>query len=519
MTEPAGTHDTDDGQAEVRAFLAGPAGLQALGQPGAAVQTVRTHISWIVLAGDRACKLKRAVRLPYVDFSTPQRRLRACLHELELNRRTAPALYLRVRRITREPGGGLAFDGAGELVDAVLEMVRFDGDLLLDRVARRGGLTPALAEALALRVARFHADAQPTEADGAAPLAAVLDLNERAFAQAPAFAPQEAAALNRSLRGALDRLAPLLRRRAAAGRVRHCHGDLHLGNICLVDGEPTLFDCIEFDDALATIDVLYDLAFLLMDLRRLGRAQIANFVFNRYLDETGDTDGLAALPFFMALRAAIRAHVTAQRIAPGPEGEETAERAAAYVALGRELLEPAPAGLVAIGGFSGSGKSTVAAAVADRLGPAPGARVLSSDRVRKRMHGVAAQRRLPAAAYRPEVSQAVYEAMAEQAAGVLAQGHAVVMDAVFDREPMRALARQCAARLGLPFAGVWLQAPRPVLAGRIATRRNDPSDATVDVLQSQLARAGDTPAWTPVAADAPADEVARRVLAALGAGD
>ena len=223
--------------------------------------------------------------------------------------------------------------------------------------------------------------------------------------------------------------------------MRHCHGDLHLRNICLFDGEPTLFDCLEFSDAMATIDVLYDLAFLLMDLWHRDLRNEANLVLNRYLDEADESDGLPLVPFFMALRAAVRAHVTATAAEEASDEEAAAARrreAQAYFDLALALLEPKPAMLVAIGGFSGSGKSTVAAAVAPVIGPPPGARILSSDRIRKRLFGVAPETRLPESAYSPEVSERVYALLAEEAERVLARGHGVVCDAVLDRAADRA---------------------------------------------------------------------------------
>ena len=298
-------------QTEVIAFLTEPAThkLQA-----GTVETIETHISVVVLAGERAFKLKRAVKLPYVDFSTADLRFALCEREVELNRRTVPELYLGVRRITRAPDGRLAFDGDGPLVDAVVEMVRFGQDHLFDRMALHGGLTSAHLSALAGVVARFHETAAPEfSGSGAANVASVLTINERAFAATNVFDPQAVAALNHDFREALARHAPLLDQRQRAGKVRHCHGDLHLRNICLFADRPSPFDCLEFSDAMATIDILYDLAFLLMDLWHRDFRAGANLVLNRYLDELDESDGLPLVPFFMAIRAAVRAHISAAR--------------------------------------------------------------------------------------------------------------------------------------------------------------------------------------------------------------
>ena len=279
------------------------------------VEMIETHISRIFLAGHRAFKMKRAVKLPYADFSTPEQRLATCQKEVELNSATAPGLYLGVQRITQEPDGSLTLDGEGELVDAVVEMQRFDQSALLDQMALARALTPALMTKTARMIVLFHRSAPVIYAGGGAEnIAGVLDINKAGFATSQVFNDSEVAALDNSFRAALTRHAGLLDRREAVGKVRRCHGDLHLRNICLLDDEPRLFDCIEFNDQIATIDVLYDLAFLLMDLWHRGFPELANLVMNRYLDEADDEDGFVLLPFFMAIRAAVRAHVTASQV-------------------------------------------------------------------------------------------------------------------------------------------------------------------------------------------------------------
>src|SRR4051812_18125111 len=286
---------------------------------GLPIETISTHISVIVLRGDRTLKLKRAVRFPYLDFSTAERRLAACQAELLLNRRTAPTLYLGVRRITRETDGRLALDGAGRLVDAVVEMRRFAQDNLFDNMVQRGALTPALMADLARQIAAFHRDAIVNfDHGGAAGVAAVLKSNDQALRTTSLVPDAAAEAFANAFQRAFERHADLLEARRREGKVRRCHGDLILRNICLLDGRPTLFDCIEFDDTLATIDALYDAAFLLMDLWHRDQHNLANLVFNRYLDECVESDGLELVPFFMAIRAAIRAHVTAAQASEAP---------------------------------------------------------------------------------------------------------------------------------------------------------------------------------------------------------
>lgn len=505
-----------DSVSAVVAFL-----VRAGGQPGDhAPDTVQTHISVIVRFGQVVYKLKRAVCFPYLDFSTPQKRYEACLQELALNRRTAPALYLGVRRITRAACGKLEFDGPGELVDAVLQMRRFNDDGLLATMAQRGQLDTNLMTLVAAAVADSHSQAPvwPGVA-GADRLRAVLSLNRRSEAgSVDALGTDLPQRLNHALALELERHAGLLDARAARGKVRHCHGDLHLANLCVYQGKPLLFDCLEFNDDMATIDVLYDLAFVLMDLWRFNLPALANWVMNRYLDLADEADGLPVMPFFMALRASIRAQILATQAGQAREAgddvraSECAGQAITYLDLAFSVLAPGPFGLLAIGGLSGSGKSTIAAAVAHAFGPVPGARVLSSDRLRKRLFSVSADTRLPPEAYASEVSEQVYAEQARQAQGILGLGASVVADAVFSRPQGREQIAQCAVEAAVPFVGVWLDVPPERLFERVAARQNDPSDATEDVVQHQLDADVGVMTWHRVWAAGTVDEVAGTVL-------
>ena len=407
------------------------------------------------------------------------------------------------------------------LVDAVVEMVRFDQDGLFDRMAVGGALTPALLAELATAVARLHETA-PVElaGGGAGNIAAVLAINEQALQGVTLFPPDGVARFNQAFRDALAQAAPLLDRRQRLGKVRRCHGDLHLGNICMFEGRPTLFDCLEFDDAMATVDVLYDLAFLLMDLWHRDLKAGANLVLNRYLDALDESDGLMLMPLLMAIRAAVRAHVSATRAEEPAEaaGARTLRReATSYFHLAQALLKPVPPRLVAIGGFSGAGKSTVVAAIAQAVGAPPGARVLNSDRIRKRMGGVAPTTRLPAPSYRREVSRAVYDTLGQEAEYLLALGHGVVLDATFRRPEDRARIEQMAAAVEVPFTGIWLELGPDKLIERVARRGADPSDATAEVIRNQIAQFSGPMTWATVAADGSVDEVVKRVLAVIGA--
>lgn len=502
-------------QSEVTAFLSAP---EAHGQVEP-IEVVETHISRVFLTRDRAFKLKRAVRLPYADFSTPGIRLATCEKEYALNAPHAPGLYLGVRRITRTPGGGLEFDGEGDLADAVVEMARFDDADLLSNVADRGGLTAETVTELARVAAGYHAAAPEVHAgSGSANIAGVLDINRAGFATSTVFADSEVAELDAAFRHHLRRHAALLDRREAAGKVRRCHGDLHLGNICLFHGRPTPFDCIDFNDRIATVDVLYDLAFLLMDLWFRGMDAHANLAANRYCDETGEDDGFALLPFLMAVRAAVRAHVTATQAETAVTSRpRLAALARSYFDLASDLLRPVAPRVVAIGGLSGTGKTTVAEALAPFVGAPPGARVVESDRTRKAMFGVPADTRLPDEAYAPEVSADVYDRLGQRALGLAGAGASVVMDAVFDRPDRRDAIEAAIRPAGVPFDGIWLEASPDTLRARVEARRSGPSDATIEVLDRQLRRDAGVIGWARVRADRPLADTVSDIRARLRA--
>ena len=464
------------------------------------VKIIETHISIIFLIDGLAFKLKRAVKLPYVDFSTYELRLHYCQREVELNRRSTPDLYLGIRRLTRQADGQIAFDGDGELVDVVVEMKRFAQHDLFDRMAAEGKLTTAIMEETANIIGQFHEKAPIIHtASGSANMAGVLDINEAGFATSHVFDEGDVRNLAATFRQAWLSLVGEMDRREADGKIRLCHGDLHLRNIFMSDAGPRVFDCIDFNDQIATVDVLYDLAYLLMDLWHRGFHDFSSVVMNRYLDSTSEDAGFRLLPFFMAVRAAVRAHVTGTQIeeTSDPDGRLTAS-AQGYFDFAREMLEPSRPGLVVIGGLSGSGKSTLADVLAPRLGRAPGARIFESDRTRKLMFGTRLTDRLPVEAYRPEVSEKVYAALCEKASLVLSGGGQVIVNAVFDREDHREAIEAVARKLGLPFTGLWLDAAPDVLRSRIKARPQGASDATVGILEHQMAMGLGTIRWNRI---------------------
>ena len=477
----------DQLQQEVFAFLADPAT-----HGGNEVKRIDTHAASVFLAGHRALKVKRAVRFPFLDYSTLDKRRRACAAELEVNRPLAPQIYLGVVPVTRAADGRLALGGAGTPVEWVVEMHRFDETQTLDCLADQAHIGAAQADRLGRAVAAAHAKAPAVDAEPwLAALASFLDQNAAAWRERPdLFGPDQAAHLDQRSGAALRRIQPLLRARGTQGLIRRGHGDLHLGNIALMDGEPVLFDAIEFDPLIAAGDVLYDLAFLLMDLVERGLKPAANVVLNRYLAETRrseDLDALAALPFFLSLRAAIRAKVTAARLdhAATAARPNIAQAAQTYFRLAcRAIVPPRPV-LVAIGGLSGTGKSVLARHIAPDLAPDPGAVILRSDVVRKDLFGKHETDKLPAEAYQDTVTSRVYATVADQARRVLAAGHAAIADAVFARPEERAALAAAARQCGVGFRGFFLTADLATRLARVGTRERDASDADADIARQQ----------------------------------
>lgn len=493
-------------QEEVFAFL-------GAGDPaGGPVQRIDTHAAAVFLFGERVLKVKRAVRFPFLDFSTLAKRRAACASELEVNRPFSSGLYRRIVPITREPDGRLRLDGTGEPVEWAVEMRRFDETRTLDRLADRGEIDLDLADALGRTVAAAHAASPVVQAaPWIAALATYVEQNDVEFGAAPdVFDPAAVAMFRDTCKEALARLAPLLAARGKAGLVRRGHGDLHLGNIALIDGRPVAFDALEFDPLIASGDVLYDLAFLLMDLIERGLTAAANIVLNRYLWQTrrlADLDGLAALPLFMALRAAIRAKVTAARRAQVSHGREgLTQTAQTYFRLAIAFLSPAPPRLVAVGGLSGTGKSALARALAPHLSPAPGAVVLRSDIERKHLFGLDELQRLPQDAYSRETTGRVYAVLVDKAQRAIAAGHSVIVDAVFARPDERAAIAQ-AAHGQVPFTGLFLTADLERRIARVGARVADASDADAGVVRSQSTYDVGPLDWTVVDANGSPDTI------------
>ncbi|MBI5318413.1 bifunctional aminoglycoside phosphotransferase/ATP-binding protein [Bradyrhizobium sp.] len=500
MTAPA--KSTASSQNEVLAFLAAGAGT------GVPTRRIDTHISIVFLAADRVLKIKRAVRLPFLDNSTLEQRKRCCEEELAVNARHAPAIYRRVVAITRE-ADGLALGGKGPPVEWAVEMARFDETRTLDHLAAARAVPPAAADLLAETMRASHAGAPiATGSQWPASIATIIDRNTDKFLEQRALPAGDVGRLHElSHRHFRDHLA-LLQRRTAAGQVRRCHGDAHLANIVMIGEQPVLFDAIEFDAAMATTDLLYDLAFPIMDFLHFGYADAANRLFNGYLQsgwrEHGDA--LVLLPLFLSMRAAVRALVSFTKHELCPDDPAGIADAKSYFALALHLIAPRRPSLLAIGGRSGTGKSVLARSIAGRIAPAPGAVLLRSDLIRKELAGVDALTRLPEAAYTRESSDRVYGEMFDRARHVLAQGHSALLDAAFLTEAERTAAAEIARAAGIDFHGIFLVAAPEVRVQRIGSRRNDASDASQAVALSQEAIDPGAIDWPIVDASGTPDE-------------
>jgi uncharacterized protein len=505
-------------QEPVTALLADPATFGTT-----AVKRIDTHAASVFLAGDRAIKIKRSVRFPFLDYSTLEQRKAACDAELAVNKRFAPTIYRRVVPITRETDGRLMIGGTGLPVEWAVEMRRFDENATLDRLAERNEIDEALADSLGRIVAAVHAASPVVEAEpwiGA--LASFIAQNEAEFRESPHLFPSlEIDTFTGACRQAFDRVRPMLLMRGELGLVRRGHGDLHLGNIVLLDGHPTLFDAVEFDPLVASGDVLYDLAFLLMDLVERGLPIPANIVFNRYLTETRrlqDLDALAVLPLFLSVRAAIRAKVTAAQLKHAEAAARPAivRSAQTYFRLAQRLIAPRAPLLIAVGGLSGTGKSQLARALAPHVDPSPGAVVLRSDVERKALFGVAETERLPISAYTRRANAKVYATLLEKARRALAAGHAAVVDAVFaapeERADIALLAQSCT----VDFRGIFLTAPLTTRLERLGKRVGDASDAGAEVARQQESLALGDVDWPMVDASGTADETLARAKGSAG---
>jgi aminoglycoside phosphotransferase family enzyme/predicted kinase len=440
-----------------------------------------THISWILLGDGIAWKVKKAVRYPFVDYGTLERRRHFCEEEVRLNQRLAPGLYLGVSRITgtaAEP----QLDGAGPALEYAVRMRRFPAGALFSEQLQAGALGPQAVDDLAERLARFHAEAPRADAS---PAHGTPALQDRALAALEAgrdlFSDEQHATLQGWVASQARELQPLAIARRAQGCVRESHGDLHLDNILTLDGAVAAFDCIEFAPHLRWIDVFDDAVFAFMDFAARVRLDYAWRFLDGWLDRTGDHGALPLLRLLCVYRALVRAMAEHMRAA-----RSAAARRYAAAALG--WLQPAAPRLYITHGLPGSGKSFQSL----KLLQSVGALRLRSDVERKRLYGLAMlddSRAHGVDLYTAEATRRTYQLLHDKAAIALRAGHSVVLDAAYLRRDERAEARALARSLGVPFAIVPCKAPLPVLRQRLALRRGDASEADASVLEKLQAAA------------------------------
>ncbi|WP_429032025.1 AAA family ATPase [Bradyrhizobium sp. I1.14.4] len=481
-----------------------------------AAKRVDTHISAVFLEPDRVLKIKRAVRLSFLDYSTLEKRKHACEAELAVNRRYTPELYRQVIPITKGISGP-EIGGAGPVLEWAVEMARFDERCTLDHLAAAGEIRPEIGDALADTIQRSHEKAEISGgAAWLASIATIIDRNTDSLRSQPSLEGRAVERLHERSHSCLASCRPLLERRASAGCVRRCHGDAHLGNIVLVNQKPVLFDAIEFDPAMATTDVLYDLAFPLMDLIHFRSLRAASRLFNRYLEPTWRDNGAAlqSLSLLLSMRAAIRSQVLFTKCEQSGDVAGMTE-AKSYFELALRLITPTRPSLIAIGGMSGTGKSVLARDAAGLLQPPPGAIILRSDVIRKELFDVDPLTALPESAYGAEVSERVYEAMFERAAQITAQGFSAILDAAFLRESERTAIEQEARKIAADFRPIFLYADLSTRLDRIASRDKDASDATREVAARQEQYSIGQLDWPRIDASGAPEETLRRSSSAL----
>lgn len=458
------------------------------------VVAIETHISWVLLDGRFAWKIKKPVRLGFLDFAELATRRHYCDEELRLNRRLAPRLYLEVVPITGSVDAP-RLGGEGEPIEYAVKMRQFEAGALLSEHLAAGRLDAAQLERLAARLALFYDRAPAAGADTpyGSPARIEADTSQVLDGLAGFLAPAQVSALRERLDARARGLRPLFERRKAAGRVREGHGDLHLANAVALGDEVTAFDCIEFDPGLRWIDVCSDVAFLVMDLLAHGRRDLAFRFLDAWLAASGDHDGLPALRYYLVYRALVRALVA--RIRAAQDGAPAGASAAAprgpdYLGLAQRLEREHDPRLLVTHGLSGSGKSHLS----QRLLEQAGAIRLRSDVERKRLFGLAALHDASArpgeGIYAADATQRTYERLLAQAMHSLDAGYPTIVDATFLRARERDAFREAARSRGLPFTILHCRAEPALLRERVAARRAggaDASDADLAILERQLA--------------------------------
>lgn len=470
----------------------------AYDHPTKAIEIRETHISWVLLTGPYAYKIKKPVDFGFLDFTTLDKRRRFCEEELRLNRRLAPDLYLAVVPIAGDPRSP-RIGTSGATIEFAIKMRRFDEAALFDRLCQDDRLAAEHMDKLAETLARFHASVNRSTIEDAHGLPEhIYDAAEHNFTHIEPLQDDpvdvvKLEAVRAWTSEAYSRCRETMLARKAAGFVRECHGDLHLGNIVLIGDEPTPFDCIEFSEDLRWIDVMSELAFLVMDLEVKGKRNLAFRLLNRYLEVTGDYRGLSLFHYYRVYRAMVRAKIaqlTRASTADPAKQQELLDLYRRYLDYASGLIRPQKPALLITHGFSGSGKSHIAGQIAERL---PAIR-LRSDLERKRLAGFAEHANtastLDAGIYTADMTRRTYDYLLAIAEEILRSGLSVIVDATFLKHEQRESQRILAERLGATFLILDCRAPIATLKSRIESRAlqgRDPSEADLSVLDHQLA--------------------------------
>ncbi|MDP2827935.1 MAG: AAA family ATPase [Sulfuricellaceae bacterium] len=455
--------------------------------PVESIECIETHISWVFLTGEFAYKLKKPLKLGFLDFSSLEKRHFYCEEELRLNRRFAPDLYLGVTPICG-PSEHPRLNGPGNVLDYAVKMRQFPQSALLDRKLLAGELTPSRIDSIAREIARFHlansGDVPPGIGDPDHVLQQAMD-NFEQIKEGSDWTDALAALQSWSaVTFALHR--HHFESRLQSGFIRECHGDLHLGNMAWLDDQPILFDCIEFSPELRWIDIISDLAFTVMDFHDHGRPELAHRFLNAWLEQTGDHDGLAILPWYLVYRAMVRAKVAHIRARQAPLEHSSFTD---YLALAERFTRPSPKWLLITYGYSGSGKTTLSQQLLERTG----AIRIRSDIERKRLFGLSPGARSHSPTdqgiYTPEAHRMAYQRLETLARSIIQAGYPVIVDAAFLKRAERDTFHALANELGVPFRILELKADEAELRVRVRAREQsgaDASEATLDVLEKQL---------------------------------
>ncbi|MDX2215919.1 MAG: AAA family ATPase [Oculatellaceae cyanobacterium bins.114] len=454
------------------------------------IQLIQTHVSYVLLTGELAYKVKKPVDFGFLNYSSLEQRQHFCHEELRLNRRGAAELYLQVLPITQD-GDQCHLEGEGEVVEYAVQMRQFPQETLLTSLYDRGELTESLLQELAVAIAQFHSTAEANDyirTFGTIPK--IREAFDQNYDQTEAYigGPQTQEQFDKT-RTYTDRFfaerQALFSDRVRHNWIRECHGDIHLRNICLWHGKLFLFDCIEFNEPFRFVDVMYDVAYIVMDLEARQRPDLTTVFLNTYVEQTGDWEGLQILPLYVNRQSYVRAKVTSFLLdipsIPDAEKQAASETAALYYRLAWQYVQPRQGRLFLMSGLSGSGKTTTARQLAKQVN---GIHV-RSDAVRKHLGGIPLQQRGDDQLYTPEMTEKTYHRLLDLGITLAKEGYTVILDAKYDRQALRQEAIAQAQANNLPIQLIYCSAPLEVLSDRLKQRTGDIADATADLLPTQ----------------------------------